>query len=130
MGRGAVVSGWRPDGAGITQSSDSRADDQAGDSCIVRFRHRDLPNAVVTCKSYAYTGLPAVPGVFYVATDVERLVCTDPARPGETCTWHDIERDYEDGTWPTAAEAQAAAWDTAGAWLRSVDPAGWDGQPD
>ena len=73
MGRGAVLSGWRPDGTGITQSIDSRADDQAGDSYSVRLRHPELPRAVVTCKSYAYTGVPAVPGVFYVATDIERL---------------------------------------------------------
>jgi len=125
MGRGAVVSGWRPDGTGITLSGDSRADDQASDFCVVRFRHPDYPSALVTCKSYAYTGVPAVPGRFYVATDVERLTCTDPVRPGETCTWHDIERDYEHDTWPTAAEAQGAARDTAEAWLRSAAPAGW-----
>lgn len=124
------MSGWQPDGTGITQSGDSKADDQPGDFYIVRFRHPDHPNALATCKSYAYTDVPAVPGCFYVATDVERLVCTDPARPGETCTWHDIERDYEDGTWPTATEAQGAAWDTADAWLRSADPVDWDGQPD
>lgn len=84
MGRGAVVSGWRPDGTGITQSSDSRADDQVGDFHVVQFRHPDLPNALVTCQSYAYTGAPAVPSSFYVATDVERLArAPRPARPPE-----------------------------------------------
>jgi hypothetical protein len=122
------VSGWRADD-GIAESGESRAEEQVSDFYIVRFRHPGLPNALVTCKSYAYAGVPAVPGVFYVATDIERLTCTDPARPGETCTWHDIEREEEHGTWPTAAEAAGAAWDTADAWLRSADPVDWDGQP-
>lgn len=73
------MSGWRPDD-GITESGGSRADDQVSDFYIVRFRYPGLPNALVTCKSYAYTGVPAIPGVFYVATDIERLTCADPAR--------------------------------------------------
>jgi len=123
------VNGWQPDGTGITQSSDSKADDQIGDFHVVRFRRPGLPNAVVTCKSYAYAGVPAVPGAFYVATEIEHLICADPDRPGETATWHDIERDYEDGTWPTPAEADGAARETAEAWLRSAEPTDWDGQP-
>ena len=122
------MNGWKPEG-GITRSGDSRAEDQAGDFFVVRFRHPELPNAVVTCKSYAYTGVPAVPGVFLAATDVERLICGDPAQPEQTATWHDIERDEEDGTWPTAAEAEEAAGEAAEAWLLAAGTIDWDGRP-
>lgn len=122
------MSGWRPDGTGITQSSDSRADDQAGDSYRVSFRHPDLPGAVVTCSSYARTGFPALPGRFYVSTDVEWLACTDPDQPAETATWHDIEVVDEDGTWDNAADAEKAAGWFAGQRLESND-IDWNGQP-
>jgi hypothetical protein len=124
---GDPVKGWRADG-GITTSGDSPAEDQVGDFCVVRFRHPRLPRAVVTCKSYAYTGVPAVPGVFYVATEIELLTCTDPARPGETATWHEIDREEEDGTWPTETAAQQAARDAAEAWLQAAGSVDWDGE--
>jgi hypothetical protein len=123
------VSGWQPDGAGITASGDSKADDQVGDSCSVRFRHPGLPGAVVTCTSYARTGYCAPPGEFYVQTSVERLTCADPDRLAETATWHDIEFEDEDGTWGAAADAEAAAWQTAAKWIEAAETIDWDGQP-
>ena len=65
--------GWRPDGAGIRR----------GDSYSVRFRHPDLPGAVITRTAYAVESEQHL-GEFYVQVQTESTLCTDPERPGDT----------------------------------------------
>lgn len=123
------MTGWRPDGTGITQSSDSRAEDQAGDFHIVRFRHPGLPNAVVTCKSYAYAGRPRGPRCL-LRRDRDRtphLRRSGPARRDRDLARHRARLRGRHLAHPGRGGRSGPG--TAEAWLRSAEPTDWDGQP-
>lgn len=122
------MNGWRTDGY-VTRVAGGRADGQVSDFFVARFLHPDLPLALVTCKSFARTGNPAARGVFYVTTEIEYLICSDPRRRATTATWHDITTEDEDGTWPNQTAAAVAAFDTARRWRTAADTIDWDGTP-
>jgi hypothetical protein len=127
---GGPVNGWRPDGTGIVSHGDCGGDIQVGDSYSVRFRHPRLPNAVITRSAYAANDTDRNPGEYFVQVLTEWLVCTDPERPGDTETWSDASHDDWDGTWASAAEAEADARDrVASELLSNAYCLDWDGQP-
>lgn len=111
--------GWRPDGAGIRR----------GDSYSVRFRHPDLPGAVITRTAYAVESEQHL-GEFYVQVQTELTLCTDPERPGDTETWSRVDYDDWDRTWRTAAEAEEdARGRTIGEIVENAYCLNWDGKP-
>ena len=124
------MTGWRPDGTGIQPGGDIGGDIQASDSYSVRFRHPDLPNAVITCTAYAAEDADRNPGEFFLQVETEYLTCTDPSDPGGTETWSDVTYDEEDGRiWDTAGEAEEAARQRAAEELGDADSLEWDGEP-
>lgn len=124
------MNGWQPDGTGIVSNGDCGGDIQVGDSYSVRFRHPRLPNAVITRSAYAANDADRNPGEYFVQVLTEWLVCTDPEHPGDTETWSDASHDDWDGTWASAAEAEADARDrVTSELLRNAYCLDWDGQP-
>jgi hypothetical protein len=124
------VKGWQPDGTGIVSNGDCGGDIQRGDSYSVRFRHPDLPNAIITCSAYAAEDTDRNPGEFFLQVQTEWLICDDPAQPGDTEIWSDVTYDDEDGRiWDTVGEAEQAARQRAAEELGDADSLEWDGEP-
>jgi hypothetical protein len=125
------VSGWQPDGTGIVSNGDCGGDIQRGDSYSVRYRHPQLPHAVITRSAYAAEDTDRNPGEFFVQVETEWIVCTDPADPGGTETWSDTSYDdEEDRSWDTAEEAEADARRVAAELLQDAGSHSWDGRPE
>ena len=124
------MKGWQADGTGIVSNGDCGGDGQRGDSYSVRFRHPDLPNAIITCSAYAAEDTDRNPGEFFVQVQTEYIICTDPEDPGSTETWSDYSYDDEDGRiWDTAGEAEEAARQRAAEELGDAESLEWDGEP-
>jgi hypothetical protein len=100
--------GWKPDGSGIRPGGDCGGDRQRGGSYSLRFRHPDLPGAVIIRTAYAAES-EYQPGEFFVQVQTEWILCTDPERPGDTETWSRAGYEDRDRTWATAGEAEADA---------------------
>jgi hypothetical protein len=127
----SAVRGWHPDGTGITSEGDSAGGDiQRGDSYSVRFICDDIPGSLVTVTFYA-----AEPGEdsggYVVQRQIEWMVCEDPADPGGTEIWSDVE--YDDTVlpdWASLAIAEAEARRNAGIALAfDADDISWNGHP-
>lgn len=121
--------GWRPDDAGIRPGGDCGGDRQRSESYSVRFRHPDLPGAVITRTAYAVESAEHL-GEFYVQVQTESALCDDPERPGDTGTWSRVDYDNWDRTWRTAAEAEEdARCRTIGEIAENAYCLNWDGTP-
>jgi hypothetical protein len=113
------VNGWQADGDVTVSNGDCRTDIRAGDAYSVRFRHPQLPGAVITRTAYAawYTRNP---DQFLV------LVETEWAHPGRTEPSYDAR--FQEETWGTAAEADQEARRVAASLLGHAGSLDWDGQ--
>jgi hypothetical protein len=128
---------WHPDGKGILPGGDV-GDIQAGDSYSVRFVRDDMPGSLITVKVYAvephFVGVPGPQGAgaeYAWQEQVEFMVCEDPADPGGTETWSDVEYEDSDLVYETLAEADRAARSVAEGELRHhAATQEWDGKPD
>lgn len=125
------MKGWQPDGTGVQPGGDIGGDIQVGDSYSVRFLNPGLPHALITCTAYpaGESGPDSVD--FYVQVEIESLTCDDPADPGGTETWSDVEyhRPDDEAWYGTVAEAEEAARRTAAHYLEYADYLDWDGEP-
>ena len=120
--------GWKPDGSGVRPGGDC-IDGQRGESYSLRFRHPDLPHAVITRTAYAAESGER-PGEFFVQVETQFTVCTDPERPADTETWSDVIYDDWDRLWRTAAEAEADAGGRALAEIvENAYCLNWEGEP-
>jgi hypothetical protein len=124
------VKGWQPDGTGVQPGGDIGGDIQAGDSYSVRFRNPGLPHAIITYTAYPAGESGPDSGEFYVQAEIESLTCTDPADPGGTETWSEVEYPPPgDGWYDSVAEAEEAARKDAASYLDYAYCLDWDGEP-
>jgi hypothetical protein len=96
---------WYPDGTGVQPDGDVGGDRQATDVLSIRYHHTDHPGAVVTV--YAY-GIGHRDG-YAVEVQIERLLCGDRSRPGDTEQWSGETYQTLPGTHPASGQALQAA---------------------
>lgn len=129
------MDGWHPDGTGVENAGDVGGDIQVGPAWSVRYVNDAKPRSLITTSVYAVdhnNDDPERRGEEYAwQAETEFLVCTDPADPGGTELWSDL--DYEDGYfgYETLPEAESEARKVAEN-LNTEQAASahkWDGEP-
>ena len=113
------MKGWQADGDVTVSNGDCRTDIRAGDAYSVRFRHPQLPAAVITRTAYA-AGYTRNPDQFLV------LVETEWANPGTTGPMYDAR--FQEEIWETAAEADEEARRVAAGLIETAGSLKWDGR--
>jgi hypothetical protein len=119
---------WHPDNHGVTAGGDIGGDIQAGDSYEVRFVRDDMPGSLITVTVYAVYWDEN--REYATQTQIEWMVCGDPADPGGTEIWSDVV--YDDGAlvYDKLEQADHAAREAAENELaHGAGAQGWDGQP-
>jgi hypothetical protein len=126
-----AVKGWQPDGTGVQPAGDIGGDIQAGDSYSVRFVNPGLPHAIITYTAYPAGESGPDSADFYVQAEIESLICEDPADPGSTETWSEVEyhRPDDEAWYGTVTEAEEAARRAAARYLEYAGYLDWNGEP-
>lgn len=88
---------WRKVEPRISKGADVGGDIQVTDAWDVRFRPVDEPSdglhALVTVYHYGVCRDDKQVGEYWVQRQVEYMICTDPADPGDTEVWCDYDFD-------------------------------------
>jgi hypothetical protein len=112
------VKGWQADGDVTVSNGDCRTDIRAGDAYSVRFRHPQLPAAVITRTAYA---------AFYTQNPDQFLVLVETEWANGT-TGPMYDACFQEEIWGTAAEADEEARRVAAGLIENAGSLDWDGQ--
>ena len=132
-----AITPWHPEvSSGLwaeqVESTGSFGDLARGTGISARFVRDDLPGSMVTVSYWPqcmedYDDLPA----YYVAGQIEYLICTDPADPGGTEVWSDIELDDDSDPmiYTDLSACEQGAGRQINRWLADVNTyLNWDGK--
>jgi hypothetical protein len=110
---------------GVLPAGDIGGDSQASESFSVCFHHRDHPGVLVT-YCYDATTDPDNPTTITVQSEIEYLLCTDPADLGGSELWSAYRTTVLPGRYASLQAATDAALEAAQAHLVCEEP--WSGR--
>lgn len=125
--RSPALPEWTPARRGITTGGD-RSDLQCGESLTVRFTCPAKPGSLIDVTFYPVE-YPDGTGLYRIERMTEWIICTDPADPGGTEVWSDLDITTMPDRY--SSPANASFWMWAMAEEAETFPAaytGWDGE--